>query len=43
MNSLGIPKSPDERAILIKNLMHSTNSTTKEELINWLQKKWIEF
>jgi len=43
MNSLGIPKSPDERAILIKNLMYSTNSETKEELINWLQKKWIEF
>ena len=42
MNSLGIPKSPDERAILIRNLMDSTNSRTKQELINWLQTKWIE-
>ena len=41
MNSLGIPKNPDERAILIRNLMDSTNSQTKQELINWLQKKWI--
>jgi hypothetical protein len=37
MNSLGIPKNPDERAIHIKNLMDSTNSRTKQELINWLQ------
>ena len=37
MNSLGIPKNPDERAIHIKNLMNSTNSRTKQELINWLQ------
>jgi len=37
MNSLGIPKNPDERAIHIKNLMESTNSRTKQELINWLQ------
>jgi hypothetical protein len=43
MNSLGIPKSPDERAILIRNLMNSTDSATKQELINWLQKKWLEF
>ena len=42
MNSLGIPKNPDERAILIKNLMDSTNSGTKQELINWLQTKWIK-
>jgi hypothetical protein len=42
MNSLGIPKSPDERAILIRNLMDATNSRTKQELINWLQTKWIE-
>lgn len=42
MNSLGIPKNPDERAILIRNLMDSTNSRTKQELINWLQKKWID-
>jgi hypothetical protein len=34
MNSLGIPKSPDERAILIKNLIHFTNSATKEEMMN---------
>jgi len=37
INSLGIPKNPDERAIHIKNLMDSTNSRTKQELINWLQ------
>ena len=37
MNSLGIPNAPDERAIHIKNLMDSTNSRTKQELINWLQ------
>jgi hypothetical protein len=37
MNSLGIPKNPDEIAIHIKNLMDSTNSRTKQELINWLQ------
>ena len=37
MNSLGIPKNPDERAIHIQNLMYSTNSRTKQELINWLQ------
>ena len=43
MNSLGIPKTPDERAILIRNLMDSTNSKTKEELISWLQKRWIDF
>jgi hypothetical protein len=43
MNSLGIPQTPDEKAILIKNLMASTNSTNKEELINWLQKKWLDF
>jgi hypothetical protein len=42
MNSLGIPKNPDERAILIRNLMDSTNSRTKQELIKWLQTKWIE-
>jgi hypothetical protein len=33
MNSLGIPKSPDERAILLKNLMHFTNSATKGEMM----------
>ena len=43
INSLGIPKTPDERAILIRNLMDSINSKTKEELINWLNKKWLEF
>jgi len=43
INSLGIPKNPDERAILIKNLMDSTNSRTKQELINWLQTNWIKF
>lgn len=42
INSLGIPKNPDERAILIRNLMDSTNSQSKQELINWLQKKWID-
>ena len=42
MNSLGIPKNPDEKAILIKNLMDFTNSKTKQELIDWLQKKWLE-
>jgi len=42
MNSLGIPKSPDERAILIRNLMDATNSRNKQDLINWLQTKWIE-
>jgi hypothetical protein len=42
MNSLGIPKNPDEIAIHIRNLMDSTNSKTKQELINWLQTKWIE-
>jgi hypothetical protein len=43
INSLGIPRNPDERAILIRNLMDATNSGTKQELINWLQKKWIDF
>ena len=43
MNSLGIPKSPDEIAIYIRNLMDSTNSKTKQELINWLQEKWVAF
>ena len=42
INSLGIPKNPDERAILIRNLMDSTNSQTKQDLIDWLQKKWID-
>jgi hypothetical protein len=37
LNSLGIPKNPDETAIHIKNLMDSTNSRTKQELISWLQ------
>jgi|GEM_PF-1175196 hypothetical protein len=37
MNSLGIPKVPDEREIHLNNLMDSTNSKTKQELINWLQ------
>jgi hypothetical protein len=43
INSLGIPKNPDERAIHIRNLMDSTNSRTKQELINWLQTNWIKF
>jgi hypothetical protein len=43
MNSLGIPKTPDETAIHIKNLMDSTNSRTKQELINWLQTSWKNF
>ena len=43
MNSLGIPKNPDEIAIHIKNLMDSTNSRTKQELINWLQTNWKNF
>jgi hypothetical protein len=42
MNSLGIPKNPDERAILIRNLMDITDSKTKHDLIDWLQTKWIE-
>ena len=42
INSLGIPKNPDERAILIRNLMDITDSKTKQDLINWLQTKWIE-
>jgi len=42
MNSLGIPKNPDERAILIRNLMDITDSKTKQDLIDWLQKKWIK-
>jgi hypothetical protein len=37
MNSLGIPKVPDEQEIHIRALMDSTNSKTKQELINWLQ------
>jgi hypothetical protein len=37
MNSLGIPKFPDERLVHINNLMDSTNSKTKQELIKWLQ------
>jgi hypothetical protein len=37
MNSLGIPKAPDELLIHINNLMDSTNSKSKEELIQWLQ------
>jgi hypothetical protein len=43
MNSLGIPKNPDERAILIKNLMDSTDSRTIEELISWLQTRWNKY
>ena len=42
INSLGIPKNPDERAILIRNLMDATNSRTKQDLIKWLQTRWIE-
>ncbi len=42
INSLGIPRNPDERALLIRNLMDATNSGTKTELINWLKKKWID-
>jgi hypothetical protein len=37
MNSLSIPKYPDERLVHIHNLMNSTNSKTKQELIQWLQ------
>lgn len=36
MNSLGIPKSPDERVIHISHLMDSTKSKTKQELAKWL-------
>jgi hypothetical protein len=42
INSLGIPKNPDETAILIRNLMNATNSRTKQDLIKWIQTKWIE-
>ena len=42
INSLGIPENPDETAILIRNLMNATNSRTKQDLIKWIQKKWIE-
>ena len=42
INSLGIPKNPDERAILIRNLMNATNTRTKQDLIKWIQTKWIE-
>lgn len=37
MNSLGIPKFPDEFSTHINNLMDVTKSKTKEELIKWLQ------
>jgi hypothetical protein len=37
MNSLSIPKYPDEKLVHINNLMDSTNSKTKQELIEWLQ------
>jgi hypothetical protein len=37
MNSLGIPKIPDELNIHINNIMDATNSRTKESLIRWLQ------
>jgi hypothetical protein len=37
MNSLSIPKYPDEILVHINNLMDSTNSKTKQELIKWLQ------
>lgn len=37
MNSLGIPKTPDELFIHINNIMDVTNSRTKQELIRWLQ------
>lgn len=37
MNSLGIPKAPDELFIHINNIMDATNSRTKQKLIRWLQ------
>lgn len=37
MNSLGIPKSPNETLVHIDNLMDSTKSKNKQELIKWLQ------
>jgi hypothetical protein len=43
MNSLGIPKAPDERLIQISHLMDSTNSKSKEELIQWLQNNYRGF
>jgi hypothetical protein len=37
MNSLGIPKIPDELLIHVNNIMDATKSPTKQELIKWLQ------
>lgn len=38
MNSLGIPKVPDELFIHINNIMDATGCRNKEALINWLQR-----
>ena len=38
MNSLGIPKSPNEMYIHLDLLMDCTKTRTKQELIDWLQK-----
>jgi hypothetical protein len=37
MNSLGIPKMPDELFIHINNIMDATGCRNKETLIAWLQ------
>lgn len=37
MNSLGIPKYPNERFIHFNHMLDSTNSKNKQELIKWLQ------
>jgi len=38
MNSLGISKYPNEALIHLNNLMDSTKSKNKQELINWIEK-----
>lgn len=43
MNSLGTRKAPEERLIHISHLMDSTNSKSKEELIQWLQNNYVGF
>lgn len=37
MNSLGIPKYPNERFIHLNHMLDSTGSKNKQELIKWLQ------
>jgi len=37
MNSLGIPKYPNERFVHFNHMLDSTNSKNKQELIKWLQ------